>query len=82
MLDMYVGVLLHALFPLLPFPLALVAPATDFSPPPSYPRRWRLPPLQLPGRPLWGVYVGCEAANGVVNRVEASTPLVHPSPTR
>ena len=40
-----------------------------------------LPPLQLPGRPLWGVGVGREAANGVVKCVEVSAPLVPPSYT-
>jgi hypothetical protein len=49
--------------------------------PPLPPRRWRLPPLQLPGRPLWGVGVGREAANGVVKRVEVSALLVPPSYT-
>ena len=53
-------------------------PPLLFPPPP---RRWRLPPLQLPGRPLWGVGVGREAANGVVKRVEVSAPLVPPSYT-
>jgi len=49
--------------------------------PPFPPRRWRLPPLQLPGRPLWGVGVGREAANEVVKCVEVSAPLVPPSYT-